>query len=35
MTSFNQLTLTSITGEAIDFQRYSGQLCLIVNLASR
>ncbi len=35
MTSFHQLTLTAITGEDIDFQRYSGQICLIVNLASR
>ena len=35
MTSFHQLTMKSITGDDVDFQSYSGKLCLVVNLASR
>lgn len=35
MTRFHDLTMTSITGETIEFARYEGTLCLVVNLASR
>jgi glutathione peroxidase-family protein len=34
MTQFHQLTMTSITGDAVDFSTYDGKLCLIVNVAS-
>lgn len=35
MTSFHQMNVKSITGDDVDFQQYSGKLCLVVNLASR
>jgi glutathione peroxidase-family protein len=35
MTRFHELQMLSITGEPVDFARYDGQVCLIVNLASR
>jgi glutathione peroxidase-family protein len=35
MTKFHELSMKSITGETIDFARYQGQVCLVVNLASR
>ena len=35
MTTFHSLTMNSITGESIDFSRYKGTVCLVVNLASR
>lgn len=34
MTTFHQLTMTSITGEQIDFERFRDTACLIVNVAS-
>jgi len=35
MATFHELTMKSITGEQIAFSAYKGQVCLIVNLASR
>lgn len=35
MTTFHELTMTSITGEDVDFDRYDGKVCLIVNVASK
>ncbi len=35
MSAFHELTMKSITGNDVDFKQYSGQLCLVVNLASR
>jgi glutathione peroxidase-family protein len=35
MTDFHELQMTSITGEQVDFDRYRGQLSLVVNVASR
>ncbi len=35
MSTFHELNMNSITGDAVDFQQYSGKLCLVVNLASR
>lgn len=35
MTTFHELTMTSITGEDVDFDRYAGQVCLVVNVASK
>ena len=35
MTRFHDLRMTSITGHTVDFSQYVGQVCLIVNLASR
>lgn len=35
MSGFHDLTMTSITGEAVDFGTYKDQLCLVVNVASR
>jgi len=31
---FHDLTMTSITGEAVPFSRFADRLCLIVNVAS-
>ena len=35
MTQFHQLTMTNAQGEEINFQDFTGQTCLIVNVASR
>lgn len=35
MARFHDFTLRSIEGEEIDLARYEGQLCLVVNVASR
>ncbi len=35
MSKFHELTMQSITGEAVDFSRFEGKVCLVVNLASR
>lgn len=35
MTKFHQFTLRAIDGEMIDFSRFEGQICLVVNVASR
>jgi glutathione peroxidase-family protein len=34
MSSIHELTMTSITGEQVDFDRFRGQVLLIVNVAS-
>jgi glutathione peroxidase-family protein len=34
MTDFHDLTMTSITGDAVDFSAYRGRVCLVVNVAS-
>jgi len=34
MSAFHDLEMTSITGEQVPFDRYRGQLCLVVNVAS-
>ena len=35
MSKFHDLSMTSITGEAVPFARFDGQACLVVNLASK
>lgn len=35
MTTFHDLTMTSITGEDVDFSQYEGTVSLIVNVASK
>lgn len=35
MSRFHQFTLRSIQGDDIDFARFEGQVCLVVNVASR
>jgi hypothetical protein len=35
MSAFHDLTMTSITGDTVAFSQYEGQVCLVVNLASR
>jgi glutathione peroxidase-family protein len=35
MPQFHDLEMTSITGEPVSFNQYKGQLCLVVNVASR
>ena len=35
MTTFHELTMTSITGEDVDFSQYEGKVSLIVNVASK
>ena len=32
---FYDLTMSSISGDPVHFDRYRGQVCLIVNVASR
>lgn len=34
MTRFHELTMRSITGDDVDFERFRGQVCLVVNVAS-
>lgn len=34
MTSFHEFEMTSITGDTVSFDRFEGQVCLIVNVAS-
>ena len=33
--AFHDLTMTSITGDPVDFKQYAGQWNLVVNVASR
>jgi len=33
--TFHELTMTDASGNAINFSQFSGQTCLIVNVASR
>jgi glutathione peroxidase-family protein len=35
MSRFHGFQLRSIEGETVDFARFEGQVCLVVNLASR
>jgi glutathione peroxidase-family protein len=35
MPSFHDITMDSITGEAVDFANYKDTVCLVVNVASR
>jgi glutathione peroxidase-family protein len=35
MSSFHDLEMTSITGDQVAFDRFRGQFCLVVNVASR
>ena len=35
MSSITDFTMTSITGESVPFETFRGQVCLIVNVASR
>jgi glutathione peroxidase-family protein len=35
MATFHDLTMKSITGDPVAFSAYKGNVCLIVNLASR
>lgn len=35
MSDFHNLTMSSITGEEVSFERYNGQVTLIVNVASK
>lgn len=35
MTQFHQLTMTDANGDDIAFEQFTGQTCLIVNVASR
>lgn len=33
--AFHDLTMDAITGEPLSFEKYKGQSCLVVNLASQ
>lgn len=33
--AFHDLTMDAITGEPLSFEKYKGQACLVVNLASQ
>ncbi len=35
MSDFHNLTMPSISGEEVSFERYNGQVNLIVNVASK
>lgn len=35
MSRFHELTMDSITGEPVSFKQFEGQVCLVVNTASR
>lgn len=35
MGRFHEFTMDSITGESVDFSQFDGQVCLVVNVASR
>ena len=34
MSIFHDLTMTSINGDAVSFEQFRGQVCLVVNVAS-
>ena len=34
MSQFHDLTMTSITGDDVDFAQFKDQVCLVVNVAS-
>jgi glutathione peroxidase-family protein len=35
MTAFTDLTVESITGDQVDFDRFQDTVCLVVNVASQ
>lgn len=35
LAAFHDLTMDAITGEPLSFEKYKGQACLVVNLASQ
>jgi glutathione peroxidase-family protein len=35
MSSMHDFTMTSITGDEVNLSDYSGQICLVVNVASQ
>jgi glutathione peroxidase-family protein len=35
MSSFHSFSMTSITGETVEFSAFAGRFCLVVNVASR
>jgi glutathione peroxidase-family protein len=35
MSTFHEFEMTSITGDQVSFDRFAGQFCLVVNVASR
>ena len=35
LAEFHDLTMDAITGEPLSFEKYKGQACLVVNLASQ
>ncbi len=35
MSSLHDFTMMSITGEQVDLKQYEGQVCLVVNVASK
>ncbi len=35
MSAFHDITMTSITGDQVSFEQFRGQVCLVVNVASR
>ncbi len=35
MTHFHDIEMRSITGQALSFKEYKGQICLVVNVASQ
>jgi glutathione peroxidase-family protein len=35
MTPFHALQMNDITGQALSFKQYKGQICLVVNVASQ
>ena len=35
MSTFHSITMDDITGEPLSFEKYKGQACLVVNLASQ
>ena len=35
VSTFHELTMDAITGERLSFEKYKGQACLVVNLASQ
>jgi glutathione peroxidase-family protein len=34
MSTFHDITMTSITGQEVPFDQYRGSVCLVVNVAS-
>ncbi len=34
MSAFHDIEMTSITGEQVSFEKFRGEVCLVVNVAS-